>query len=213
MTPLRDADGRVAALPELERMLVQALEAIRRFQAHRKPSRRLQWNRILLHVWPTIELTPVEIRSLGLRLAPSTAGLGVEMVIIHGRLREADGDRARACAAPVHAGREGRGPGDRRAADRALQPLDEGVRRMITARRRGLLHPAEIVKLLAPAGDEAPTPGQPDGAFIEHDLDDDGRLVPIDRPPATNPTGIVVGVLRNFTERHPEGMTRMSAAG
>ena len=52
LTPLRDADGRVAALPELERMLVLALEAIRRFQAHRKPSRRLQWNRILLHVWP-----------------------------------------------------------------------------------------------------------------------------------------------------------------
>ena len=32
-----------------------------------------------------------------------------------------------------------------------------------------------------------PTPGQPAGAFIEHDLDDDGRLVPVDRPPATQP--------------------------
>ena len=70
LTPLRDADGHVAALPELERMLVLALEAIRRFQAHRKPSRRLQWNRIVLHVWPTIDLTPAEIRALAVRLAP-----------------------------------------------------------------------------------------------------------------------------------------------
>ena len=50
-----------------------------------------------------------------------------------------------------------------------LQPLDDGAQRIISARRRGLVHPAEIVKLL-------------DGDFQEHDLDDDGELVPVDRP-------------------------------
>ena len=37
--------------------------------------------------------------------------------------------------------------------------------------------------------------------------------MPVDRPPATNPTGIVVGLLRNFTERHPEGMLRVTLMG
>ena len=50
-----------------------------------------------------------------------------------------------------------------------LQPLDDGAQRIISARRRGLVHPAEIVKLL-------------DGDFEEHDLDDDGRARP-GRPP------------------------------
>ena len=37
--------------------------------------------------------------------------------------------------------------------------------------------------------------------------------MPVDRPPATNPAGIVVGLLRNFTERHPEGMLRVTLLG
>ena len=40
LTPVRDEDGRVVALPELERMLVEALERIRSFQAAAPPSRR-----------------------------------------------------------------------------------------------------------------------------------------------------------------------------
>ncbi len=60
--------------------------------------------------------------------------------------------------------------------------------RLLAARRRGNLHPAEIVKLLAPAASDAEA-DQPSGEFVEHELDEDGRLVPVDRPPATNPTG------------------------
>ena len=53
----------------------------------------------------------------------------------------------------------------------------------------------------------------PAGEFVEHDLDDDGQLVPVDRPPATNRAGIVVGLVRNRTERHPEGMQRVVLLG
>ena len=213
LTPLRDADGQVAALPDLERMFVLALEAIRGFQAHRQPSRRLQWNRIVLHVWPTIDLTPGEIRALAVRLAPLTARLGVEMVLIQGRLLEADGtERDRVLRLFTPAGQDVVVEVDASPSE-PLRPLDEGAQRMIAARRRGLLHPAEIIKLLAPAGSQPSAPGQPAGAFVEHDLDEDGRLVPVERPPATNPAGIVVGLLRNFTERHPEGMERVTLLG
>ena len=62
------------------------------------------------------------------------------------------------------------------------------------------MHPAEIVKLL-------------DGDFQEHDLNDDGELVPVDRPAATNTASIVIGLIRNRTERHPEGMLRVALLG
>ena len=37
--------------------------------------------------------------------------------------------------------------------------------------------------------------------------------MPVDRPPATNRASIVVGLIRNRTERHPEGMLRVALLG
>ncbi|HET8757596.1 MAG TPA: carboxyl transferase domain-containing protein [Solirubrobacteraceae bacterium] len=212
LTAVRDESGRVTALPEFELMLIEALEGIRRFQAPRKPSRRLQWNRILLHVWPVIDLTADEIRGLVERLAPATAGLGVEMLLVRGLLRERRGVRDRVLRLFTPAGRDVVVEIDDPPTE-PLRPLDEGAQRVIAARRRGLLHPAEIVKLLAPARGEVTAEGQPAGDFVEHDLDGDGRLAPVDRPPAYNPAGIVVGLIRNFTARYPEGMLRVALLG
>jgi acetyl-CoA carboxylase carboxyltransferase component len=63
----------------------------------------------------------------------------------------------------------------------------------------------EIVRLLVA--------GQPGGEFVELDFDAAGHLTRIDRPPATNPSGVVVGLVRNFTARHPEGMQRVILLG
>ena len=214
LTPVRDEQGRVSGLPELERVLVEALEAIRGFQAHRTPSRRLHWNRVVLYAWPVIELSTDDVTALMSRLTPLTSGLGIEMLVVRGRMREADGEvreRVMRFFSPV-----GRGAVveiDDPPAE-PLRPLDESARRIVTARRRGTRHPAEIVKLLAPAhsGDGAAR-GQPTGDFEELDLDADGRLVPVDRPPASNPSGIVVGLIRNYDERYPEGMQRVLLGG
>ena len=217
LTPVRDSSGQVASLPEFERMLIQALDGIRHFQAHRKPSRRPQWNRVLLFAWPVIELSPAEVEPLVTRLGPSTRGLGIEMLLVRGRLREPDGSvRDRVIRFfPSGSGLviEVDDP-----PDRPLMPYDEAGERIVSARRRGTLHPAEIVKVLAPAHS---SDGAPEGApakqsigdFTELDLEADGRLVPVDRPLATNPAGIVVGVVRNYTERYPEGMERVMLLG
>src|SRR4029077_2488930 len=45
--------------------------------------------------------------------------------------------------------------------------------------------------------------------FEEHDLDDEGRLQPVARPYGGNQANVVVGIVRNETERYPEGMTRV----
>ncbi len=209
---VRDDRGRVVSLPELEHMLAECLEALRRFQSHRPPRERLLWNRVRLNVWPVIDLGPEEAGALIDRYARETEGLGIEIVIIRGRMRAGGGevrDRELRLFAPA-----GRGvlveldeP-----ATRPLQPLDEGARRIVQARRRGTVHPAELVKVLAP---ERPDRARsiPRGEFVEHDLDEEGRLVPVDRSPAMNEAGIVVGLTRSFTRRHPEGMQRVVLLG
>ena len=210
LTRVDDEQGHIGSLPELEQVLVRVLETIRGYQARLPLSRRLMWNRARLHVWPVIELAPEELRTLVARIAPLTEGLGLEMLLIQGRLRQPDGivrERVLRFFAPT---------GHDVAVElddpptRPLQPLDESAQRLISARRRGSLHPAEVVRLLAPA---QPGPEQPAGTFVEHELSEDGQLVPVDRPPATNPTGIVVGTVRNFTERYPEGMLRVILLG
>ncbi|MGA9858087.1 MAG: carboxyl transferase domain-containing protein, partial [Solirubrobacteraceae bacterium] len=204
LTPVRDHDGRVVALPELEQVLIEALEGIRRFQSHRPPSKRLYWNRLSLYVWPVIDLSPEEVAPLVARLAPATSGLGLEMVLINGRVRDPKG-RLRPRVFRIFA-TDGGEPAFQidRQPGRPIEPLDEGARRIVAARRRGTLHPAEIIRLL--------TAGR-GGEFIEHDLDEHGALGPVDRPPATNPAGIVVGMARNRTTRYPEGMARVTLLG
>jgi len=210
LTRVYDGQGHVTALPELEQMLVRAFQSIRAYQARTPLSRRLMWNRVRLYVWPVMEPTPEEIRTLLTRLAPLTAGLGLEMVMIEGRIGERDGTvRDRVLRFFIPTGHDFAVEVDDPPTE-PLKPLDESAQRIVSARRRGMLHPAEVVRLLAPVETSA---GQPAGTFVEHDLGADGRLMAVDRPPATNSTGVVVGTIRNFTERYPEGMLRVVLLG
>jgi acetyl/propionyl-CoA carboxylase alpha subunit/acetyl-CoA carboxylase carboxyltransferase component len=211
LTPVRDEDGRIAALPELERMVRQAFEAMRSAQSRRPARERLLWNRLILYAWPTMDFRPEEAGAIIARYAGETAGLGLELVMLRARMR-VDGverDRALRFFNPVGQGvvvEVDEPPAE------PLQPLDEGAQRIVSARRRRTLHPAEIVKVLTPrrAGPGAAIPA---GEFVEHDLDNDGGLVPVERPPATNRASVVVGLIRNRTERYPEGMLRVVLLG
>ena len=48
---------------------------------------------------------------------------------------------------------------------------------------------------------------------MEHDLDDDGSLVAVDRAPGLNRAGVVVGVVTTPTDRYREGITRVAVLG
>ncbi|MGC3996826.1 MAG: carboxyl transferase domain-containing protein [Anaeromyxobacter sp.] len=211
LTPVRDAAGHVVQLPHLERMLNEALAGMRRFQARRAPNQRLEWNRVLLTVEPALLLSRDEIRSLAERLAPDTAGLGLEMVLIDARVPDPFTGALRNTLLRVQTTGNGLSIRYDVPTDRPLEPLAEYQQRVIQLRRRGLTHPFELVKMLAP-GRDAET-GVPPGEFVEHDLDESGALVPVSRPPGTNPANIVVGLIRNFTTRYPEGMRRVVLLG
>ncbi|MBV9423503.1 MAG: ATP-grasp domain-containing protein [Solirubrobacterales bacterium] len=213
LTAVRDDQGRIVSLPALEMVARQAFEAIRSFQSRRRSRERLHWNRVMLYAWPSMEFEPDEARPVITRMARMSAGLGLEMVLI----------RVRVAAGAQKPGREvvlrflnpaGRGVVTEIGSlpTRPLQPLDDGAQRIVSARRRGLVHPAEIVRLLAPA---RATPGSsiPQGSFVEYDLGADGALEAVSRPPATNTAGVVVGLVRNRTARYPEGMLRVILLG
>ncbi len=214
VTPVRNETGRVVQLPHLERMLMEALAAIRLFQSRRRPQERLYWNRIFLYVWPPFNLKPDELRDIVHRLIPATEGLGLEQVVVRARIPNPSTGELRdlvvRISSPVGSGLLI----TFRPADKllALKPISEYDQKVVRVRRRGLVYPYEIIKMLTSAREDAR--GEfPPGDFVEYDLDPTGRLVPVNRPYGKNRANIIVGIIRNFTQRYPEGMTRVLLLG
>ena len=203
LTPVRDASGALAALPEVEHILAGCLEGIRRSQAERPERRRLQANHVFLYIWPTVEVPLPELMAAARRLAPMTEGLGLEEVLMcFGASNEAREVREMALRFSYQPG-AGVAVGLTEAPIAPLSATDDYAKRVLAARRRGTVYPYELLRLLT--GDQ--------GDFVEHDLDEDGRLVPVDRPPGQNRAGIVAGVVRTPTEKHPEGIARVALLG
>ena len=213
VTPVRDADGRVARLPSLERMLAEALADIRRFQSHRTSEQRLQWNRVTLYVLPPLELELSEVRAIAERLAPDTEDLGLDRIDVEVSMRDGRGILRPLVLHLTHpAGAEAIVLRVTKPSKRPLLPLDEYTQKVVSMRRRGLTYPYEIVGALAPTADGT-SGGFPPGDFVEYDLDATGSFVPVDRPAGHNIANLVAGVIRNFTPTHPEGMARVILLG
>jgi acetyl/propionyl-CoA carboxylase alpha subunit/acetyl-CoA carboxylase carboxyltransferase component len=214
VTPVRDETGRVVQLPHLERMLMEAMAGIRLFQSRRTTHQRLHWNRILLNVLPPFNLTRDELRDLVRKLSPATEGLGLEQVIIRVRIPSPATGELRDMVVRISSpGGSGMlvtfRPADQPQPIKTLTEYDQKVVRM---RQRGLIYPYEIINMLTPAPEHTRAEF-PAGDFVEHDLDSEGRLGAVDRPYGQNKANIIVGVIRNFTTRYPEGMTRVLLLG
>jgi len=214
LTPVRDDSGRVVQLPHLERMFAEALAAIRQFQMRRPAPKRLYWNRILLYVWPPLNFNPDEMIDIARRLAPATDGLGLEQVVVKARIPHPQTGELRDMMVRISS------PGSTgllmtlRPATKLqpLKPLAEYDQKVIKMRQRGLIYPYEIVKMLTP-GREHTRAEFPAGEFSEYDLDGTNTLVPVERPYGQNKANIIVGVIRNFTAKYPEGMARVLLLG
>ena len=94
--------------------------------------------------------------------------------------------------------------------DSALAPTQEYERKVVAARRRRLIYPYEIVKMLT---SESPDGARADGSFEEFDLDPNTRSHEAtsvrDRPYGQNRSAVVFGLIRTPTEKVPEGMLRV----
>ncbi|MEV6629130.1 carboxyl transferase domain-containing protein [Actinoplanes sp. NPDC051470] len=203
LTPLREADGRLVALPAVEDAITAGLDAIRNIQAQRPQNKRFDTNRIMMYVWPSTELTADELNALVQRILPTTAGAGLEEVQFLARQRNAAGELSEAAVRITIDPRHGASLSVDKPTDEPVQPLDDYRQKVLRAARRGNAYPYELTSMLA----------GPSGGFVEHDLDEHGVLVPVDRPAGRNKAAIVAGVVTTPTARHPEGVTRVILLG
>jgi acetyl/propionyl-CoA carboxylase alpha subunit/acetyl-CoA carboxylase carboxyltransferase component len=204
MAVVRDADGHVTSLPHAERAVANCLEAIRREKAARgSAGLQLDMNHVFLHIWPAIDAPLDELTALQATMAPLTRGAGVEEVLVQGRIEAPDGRVHSAAVRFSYQPGAGVVTNVTGAPTERLHPLDDYAQKVLRSRRRGTVYPYELVSLIA----------REYGSFVEHDLDDDGALVPVRRAPGGNRAGLVVGLARTLTVRHPEGVTRVVLLG
>ncbi len=208
LTPLREADGRLAALPAVEDALATCLDAIRIVQAQRPAHKRFDTNRIVIYVWPpsdltTDELTMDELDLIAQRVLPTTAGAGLEEVLFLARRPNPETGELTDLAVTI---RDDVGAGVHLSVGlpsaEPVQPLDDYRQKVLRAARRGTVYPYELTAMLAG-----------EGSFVEHDLDDAGVLVPVDRPRGRNTAAIVAGVVSTPTRLVPEGVERVVLLG
>ena len=204
MSVVRDEAGTVTSLPHAERAVESCLEAIRRARVARgSAGAKLDMNHVWVHVWPVVDVDEVGLDALGAKISPLTDGAGIEEVVAQGKVASGGGTPT-----PV-AVRFGAQPGagvvstiEEPPTD-LLQPLDDYTSKVVRSRRRGLVYPYELTAALT----------GPHGTLVEHDLDDSGRLVAVDRPRGLNKAGILVAVVTTPTPLHPEGVTRVVLCG
>ena len=204
LTEVRDENGDLTSLPELEHTLTACLESIRQAQTERPRNRRLMANHVLLYVWPAVTFPLPELTAVARRLAPMTEGLGMEDVVMSVTMAEADGTPLGEVSLSFSY-RPGAGVtvGVQDGPAQALARTESYGQKVLNARRRGTVYPFELAKLLAGTG----------GTFTELDFAEDGTLKPVDRPPGENTAGIVVGLASTPTVKHPEGMVRVVLMG
>ena len=210
LTAVRDGSGRIAELPELERVLGTCLDGLRQQISGASNAESPGWNRVLLFVQPPLEARLEELAPMYTALAPMIEGLGLEEVAIQGRLAPWAGgdDRDRVLRLITRPGHQLTVRLDE-PPTRPLQPLDAYTHKVQRARRRGLVPPYEIVPLLT-REHQATAGGPPAGTFTEYDLDEEGCLAPVARARGENTAGVVVGVIQTPTTEYPEGMTRVA---
>ncbi len=211
LTPVRDDDGHILQLPYLEQMLSQALASIRLVQAARPARDRLGGNRVLLYLWPPLLLTPDELHHVTERLAPETEGLGIDQVLVRALLPQPSGELRDTVMRISNPMDQGLVVTFHEPTEEPVPTLSEYDQKVLALKRRGLLYPYEIVRMLTPAGGSSTD--MPRGDFVEHDLDEAGALVPVTRPHGQNKANIVAGVIRSFTAEVPEGITRVILLG
>ena len=200
LAELREHDGRLVALPTAEDTVAACLDSIRHAQAQLPSKHRFATNRIVIYVWPPINLTRAEIEMIAGRVRPTTAGAGLEEILFIARQRDRRTGELTKIAVRISftatGGAEltiGEPPTE------PIEPLDDYRLKVLRASSRNTVYPYELTKLL--------------GDFVEYDLDEHHALVPVDRPKGRNSAAIVAGVVTTPTPRHPQGVTRVVLLG
>jgi acetyl-CoA carboxylase carboxyltransferase component/biotin carboxyl carrier protein len=209
-----------------ERAFQEAARTLRLNLGIRDPRRLLHWNRLAMHMAHPVVLDALTAQRMARRLLSNIQHLGVEKTIVRLKLLSAE--------RPQDPPREIEVVGSdlassrleltwRRPRKQPLVPASPYDRKVAESRRRGLVYPYEIVRMLT-SGDEAREraveeserdrrPVLPVGRFEEYDLDpttEEPTAVSVaSRTPGLNQSAVVFGVMTTPTVKVPEGMRRV----
>ncbi|MFI7193470.1 carboxyl transferase domain-containing protein [Nocardia nova] len=200
LTALRDHEGRLLSLPTAESTVATCVDSIRRAQSRRPSAKRFHTNRIVLYIWPPLDVTRAELDTIVGRVEPATAGAGLEEILLIARQPDAQTGELVKLVVRIRFDATGSTEvtvGER--TDDPVEPLDEYRQKVLRAASRGTVYPYELTGLL--------------GTFTEYDLDAEHTLVPVDRPKGRNTAAMVAGVVNTPTDRHPQGITRVVLLG
>ena len=238
-----DETGKVRSLPQFERALDACINSLRAARAGDRTLARMSWNRIQLYVWPEVDVPLAELNSVVRRLAPRTANLGLEQVLVEFRTPERSVSGTSISTARSVSGTS-ISPERSVSADPAVSG-GEGIARSMLLRMSRPPGAGLTVRLDEPptepmreldAYDQkvlkarrrgavypyeivplltAPVDAGP-GTWTEYDLDDgaDGGVPhPVERAPGGNTANLVLGVVSVPTRRYPDGMRRVVLLG
>ncbi|MDR7169571.1 acetyl/propionyl-CoA carboxylase alpha subunit/acetyl-CoA carboxylase carboxyltransferase component [Nocardia kruczakiae] len=200
LTALRDHEGRLLSLPTAESTVATCVDSIRRAQSRRPSAKRFHTNRIVLYIWPPLDVSRAELDTIVGRVEPATAGAGLEEILLIARQPDAQtGDLVKIVVRIRFDATGGTEVTVGERTDDPVEPLDEYRQKVLRAASRGTVYPYELTGLL--------------GTFAEYDLDAEHALVPVDRPKGRNTAAMVAGVVTTPTDRHPDGITRVVLLG
>jgi acetyl/propionyl-CoA carboxylase alpha subunit/acetyl-CoA carboxylase carboxyltransferase component len=205
---LEQAPGDPYHLPDVERVFHSAVRAMQTARAEIDSRKRLHWNRITIIIVPTIQVPLAELKRYTKHLIPGAEGLGIEKLVMRARftvdaMPELNGELMDLTVTPRVGGGELAyvlTP----ASHKALLPMTPYQSQVVRARRRGLTHPYEVVRLLENGGEWAKA------RFEEYDIGTNNQTKRVaDRPKGGNSCGIVMGVLRGQRTRFQEPLDRV----
>lgn len=213
LAPIRNRSGIIVQLPHVENVIFESFEAIREELSKRENPHTLNWNRLIIYIWPPVLIKKKEVEGLVRRLSPFTEGLELEKVVFRAKLRESPAEIPKDTVLQIRPGQEM--PIVYKEPDNSLiKPMRDYSRKVLWAKQRGLVYPYELVKMITPSSHSASE--FPPGQFQEYDLakfTDTVKAEPVERPYGENSSNIVFGIITNYTEKHPEGMKRVLILG
>lgn len=207
----RDEEGGIRRMVAFEHVFNEAVYAMRAEQAKRK--RRLQWNRIVIHIRSVLNVGLDEVRGYANMLTSRAADLGLEKVVVYSRRMSTSGQGPEELellfeniSGPNFSLR-GRMP-----SLEPLQPVDSYTARVVRARQRGAIYPYELIKLVTRTGVQIHE-RFPKGDFEEFDIEVENgetRLISVKgRPYGEAASNIVFGVIRSFLPGFDTGLSRV----
>ncbi len=207
------AHGRDSHLWDFEQAWFEGLRILREAQSRRDPRKRFHWNRMTFYVRPVFRLDARDVARVAQRLEAPARSLGLEKVVVCGRVPDPVHGVRPAVFVVAKPGRHRLQVAERPQTALPVHAMTPYEMKVVQARRLGCVYPYEIVRMIEGRipGGVAPHPDMRSGRFAEYDLQaaTDLHLVPVQRAYGQNTAGVVVGVIVHFTAKYPDGMERV----